>query len=326
MVIQNEEEIDATEDKAKQIGKEIDAEEQDEPEFDIQEEDDERIAKSDDKQETAVERKEREKLSNREKRQLKKRKINEKFSEKDAIIRAQQEQLDHLNRRMAEVDGKLSGINKAEVDKAISDTTAIFAKAEQDSLTAFNEGDGLKHLKALQTMKEADDRFKQLQNLKQNLDRAPQQQQQAAIQPDRIVANKAKEWAEKNTWYSTSGVDTDSTVAKAISGALMTEGYDPKSDDFWEELDDRLSQYMPDKINGHEDDDEEEIVEKPKKRATPPVSGGANRGDLRGKKTITLPTHLVNMYKANGIWDDKVRMKKILADRERIIREQQQGR
>src|SRR6202000_2382730 len=138
-------EIDATEEKAKVIGKEIGVEENDTPDYDIQEEDDERLAK-DRHGESKEEAKEREKLSNRDKRQLRKKKINEKFNEKDAIIRAQQEKLEQFERRFAEVDNRLSGINRAEVDKAINDTAAMFSKAEQDSHAAFNTVAGLKHL------------------------------------------------------------------------------------------------------------------------------------------------------------------------------------
>lgn len=330
MGIENEDEIDATEEKAKAIGKDLGVEDNKNPEddidFDIKEEDDERIGKSREDEAKETRKAEREKLSNREKRQLRKKKVNEKFNEKDAIIRAQQEQLDQLNRRMAEVDGRLSGINKAEVDKAISDTTAIYANAKQESLTAFNEGDGEKHLAAIEKMKAADDRYKQLQTLKQNLDRAPQQQPQTNSGPDRIVVNKAKEWAERNRWYNAGAGDTDSEVAKAISGTLVKEGFDPKSDDFWDELDERLEKYIPEKVNADEDDEEEVVIAKPRKRTSPPVTGSANRGDITGKRTITLPTSYVNTLKANGIWDDKPRLQKVLADRERIIREQQSAR
>lgn len=325
MTNEHEDEIDATEEKAKSIGKEIGVEEEQEPEFEIQEEDDERIAKERDA-ESGHERKEREKLSNREKRQLRKKKVNEKFNAKDEIIRAQQEKLEQFERRLAEVDGRLSGINKAEVDKALNDTASIFAQAERDSLAAFNEGDGMKHLRALQTMKDADDRFKQLRGVKEQLDRAPQHQQ-AAPQSHSIAKYKADEWMHRNMWYNAENGDYDSEIAKAISADLVKDKYDPASNDFWNELDNRLSKYMPDKFADDEDDEEEEApVQKQKKRSTPPVNKASGRSDVTGKKTITLPTSLINMYKANGIWDDKVRMKKILADRERIIREQQSAR
>lgn len=320
-----EEVIDATEEKAKSIGKELGTEDES-PDYEIQEEDDDASIAKERNDESRQARAEREKLSNREKRQLRKKKVNEKFNEKDAIIRAQQEKLEHFERRLSEVDGRLSGINRAEVDKAIYDTNMAFSQAEKTHAEAFNEGDGAKATLAMRAMYDAQRKLEQLGSFKQQLDRTPSQVQTQSNQPDRVVVNKAKEWAEKNAWYNSDGSDTDSEVAKAISGALVKDGYDPKSDDFWEELDDRLMKYMPDKIQASDDDEDEDEAPalKPRKRATPPVSGASNRGDVRGKKTITLPTSYINTLKANGIWDDIPRRNKILADRERIIREQRQ--
>lgn len=327
MTTDNEEiEIDETEQKAKAIGKDLGVEdnvnpEDDTPDYDITEEADERIGKE--RTESKEARQERDKLSNRDKRKMRKDKINQKFNEKDAIIIAQQQRMDAMERRLAEVDGRLSGINKSEVDKAISDTTAVYAKAKRESLEAFNEGDGEKHLAAIEQMKSADDRYKQLINVKNQLDQAPKQQQEQspANQPDRLVKTKAKAWAERNTWYDVNLGDTDSEVAKSISGVLVKEGYDPKGDDFWDELDERLTKYIPEKAIAA-DDDEEEDQPKPRVRKAPPVNGGNPRGNNPAKRSITLPTSYVNTLKANGIWDDKVRLKKVLADRERIIREQ----
>ncbi len=310
-------EVDDTEEKAKAIGKEIGVEEDDTPEYDIQEEDDDKpLAKE------REPKKERVALSNKEKRDLRKKRINEKFSEKDAEIQRLSEENQQMKRWQQEVNGRLSGINKAEVDKAFNDTTAAFAQAEKDHADAFAEGDGVKATKAMRVMYDAQRRIEQLQGVKTQLETQPAQEQHVQ-QPDRAIANKAKEWAKRNSWYDASGKDVDSEIAKAISGVLANEGYDPKSDDFWDELDERLAERLPEKVSV-QDDDEDELEQKPvKKRSSPPVNGGANRGDVKGKKTITLPTSYINMLKNNGIWDDKVRLAKILKDRERVIREAQ---
>lgn len=314
--------IDATEEKAKAIGKELGAVEDDAPDFDIQEvsDDDAPLAKT---KETAEEKTTREEnlSKSQENRRRKKNKVNSIIEGKDSVIREQAERLAAMEARLSHVDNRLSGINKAEIEKAWADNAATLDRAKKDYLDASNEGDGLKSLNALEIMKAADDRAKELQRIYAQLP-VTQQTQTVTTQANqnKKADVKAKEWLERNSWYSAAGTDNESILAQRLSQELINEGHDPKSDDFWEELDNKLDKAG---IGAVEDDEDEVVVVKPKKRTAPPVGGGSNRGDLNGKKTITLPTSYINMLKANGIWDDIPRRNKIIKERERILREQQ---
>lgn len=323
MTTEHEDEIDAVEEKAKAIGKEIGVEEEEIPEFEIEEEDDSDAPVAKETAKAKEERVERDKLTNRDKRQLRKKKINDKFSEKDAIIAAQSSRLEELERRQNASDARWQGVNKAEVDKAINDTAAIYEKAKKDSLEAFNEGDGAKHLLALETMKNADDRYKQLHGMKQNIERAPAANSatNGQAKQDPRVTKKLKEWEARNDWYDPASGDADSAVTQTIAGVLIQEGFDPKSEEYWDELDERITKYMPDKL-GAVDEDEDEIPS-PRKRSAPPVSGGAKRGDVGGKRTIKLPTSYIEKMKreAPEIWNDPKRRAKLLNDRARILKE-----
>ncbi len=306
-------EVDTTAEKAKEIGKELGVEKEEEPDFDIVEEQDERIAK-----EREPKQEEKTRPTNREKRHAKIKRLTSKLDSKDEIIRQQQEQIADLARRQNDVDARLTGINKAEVDKALNDTIAKFTQAEKDHADAFAEGDGTKATKAMREMYDAQRNIEKIQTLKTQIEQRPAQQQEIA-KPDAALVSKAKAWAERNAWYDPSGKDEDSEIAKALSGVLAAEGYDPKTEDFWDELDDRIKERLPGKIA--EDDEEEEPAPKPKRRASPPVGGASsNRGDLNGRKTITVPTDYLNKLKANGITDPE-RIRKIVLDRQRIIRE-----
>ncbi len=318
-----ENEVDETAEKAKALGKEIGVVEEDEPDFEIIEEDDSSLAKNKEAAPADRDKKEREKLSNRDKRLLRKKKINEVISGKDALIQQQAERLAALEARQAEIDGRLSGINKAEIEKSYSDTQAIYAQAERDHDTAFAEGDAAKARQALVAMKEAGDRMNQLRGVYQQLPAqgAAQQQAAPAQNPRKIADDKARAWLQQNSWYSATGTDKDSIVAQRLSQELINDGYDPKSDDFWDELDSKLDQAG---VGAAEEDEaEEEIIEKPKRRSTPPVSGGSARGDLKTKRTITLPTSYIEKMKreAPEIWNDPARRSRLLKERERILRE-----
>lgn len=219
----------------------------------------------------------------------------------------------------------MSGLNRSEVEKSFNNTQAIFNQAQKDSIDAFAEGDGAKHVKALQTMSDAGDIMKELRKTYANLERV-QPQTREAQQPrvDYLVVNKAKAWAQNNSWYDPNGSDDDSAIAKAISGKLANEGYDPKTNDFWDELSERLSKRgIGEQAQNDDDyeDDEEEVIPPKRRTSSPPVNGGSKRGDIKGKKTLILPTSYVNMLKASGIYDDPEKLKRVLANRERILKE-----
>ena len=69
--------------------------------------------------------------------------------------------------------------------------------------------------------------------------------QQAPSQPDR----KAQEWAAKNDWFGNDLAMT--TSAFAFHRQLVEqEGFDPASDDYYQEVDRRLAEAFPHKFNG----------------------------------------------------------------------------
>lgn len=321
-------EKDPVAEKAEAIGKEIGIEKEEVPDYDIQEEGDERIAKEREP-EVKADKKDRPEVSNREKRQARKKKLNEKFNEKDATIQAQADKISQLEKWKNEVDGRLQGINKAEIDKAWNDSVTAFNAAEKDHAAAFTDGDGAKATAAMRVMYEAQKRIDQITALKSQVDKTPPATTPPIAVPqfDNAVMTKKAEWESRNEWFKLGSRDTNSQMATAISQAIANEGFDPSTDDYWDELDDRMQKFIPEKKAKDSDEDdyyqEEAIEEKPKRRYNPPVNGSSTRGDIQGKKRITLPTAYVNMLKANGKWDNEKVRNRILADRERIIKESQ---
>lgn len=328
---EHETEVDETAEKAKAIGKEIGAvaEEKpdDTPDYEIEEEpdagEDVKLGKNrEDK--PAGEKKERKELSNREKRALRKKKINDKFNEKDAEIERLRSENLEIKRRQDETDNRLHGINKAEIEKAHRETVATFTNAEADHAAAFSEGDGAKATLAMRAMYDAQRKIEQLEGIYKQLEKLPPKETKEEPTPrqDPRIVSYAQDWGKKNPWYRKPGNEVDTAVALAVADVLVKEGYDPKSEDYWDELDDRLAERLPEKYAG--DDDEEEEEEKPapkKKRAGPPVGGGSPRGDTAGKKTIKLKTSYIDTLKANGIWDDVPRRNRVVKEYLRIRNE-----
>jgi len=117
----------------------------------------------------------------------------------------------------------------------------------------------------------------------------PQQQQ-----PHQPADPKAEEWASKNTWF---GNDTAMTyTAFDIHKKLVEEeGYDPKSDEYYEEVDSRIRVEFPHKFD--------KIEGQTTERAKPAQNvASANRSARTGrKKTVKLSPSQVAIAKRIGV-------------------------
>jgi len=81
-----------------------------------------------------------------------------------------------------------------------------------------------------------------------------EQAQQQIYQQNQPVENeynepsdKAREWANKNTWFGKDQVAT--SVAFAVHKQLENEGFDTESDEYYSEIDKRVRQELPQRFN-----------------------------------------------------------------------------
>ena len=117
----------------------------------------------------------------------------------------------------------------------------------------------------------------------------PQQQQ-----PTQQADPRAEEWASKNNWF---GNDTAMTyTAFDIHKKLVEEeGFDPKSDEYYEEVDSRIRVEFPHKFDKVEDTTT--------KRAKPAqaVASATRSASTGRKKTVKLSPSQVAIAKRLGV-------------------------
>jgi hypothetical protein len=106
---------------------------------------------------------------------------------------------------------------------------------------------------------------------------------------------------ENNSWYDPNGRDPDSKVALTIDQALAEEGWDPKTGEYWEELENRLQRYLPHRYTGETN---EAPASRPKPRSVITSSGRESASSAGGKNTFTLSPDQVRAMKDAGLWDD----------------------
>ena len=120
-------------------------------------------------------------------------------------------------------------------------------------------------------------------------ERQSQPQQPAPRQPD----PRAEQWASENKWF---GQDEAMTfTALAHHKKLLREGYDPKSDEYYEEIDSYAKDQFPHKFK------ETEEVKEVKEKAPQTVAGASRTSKTSGSKKVKLTPSQVAIAKKLGL-------------------------
>lgn len=166
-----------------------------------------------------------------------------------------QQRATELESRFRETDSARMGEAKNRIDTQVVALKQIIKKARE-------EGD-------MDTETEAQERLTSVQWEKRQLEDAAraydaqrqaalqQSQRQAALQPayqqpvqqpQRQADPKAEEWAERNSWFG-----KDTVMTHAVWGVhkdlIQKEGFDPASDEYYDELDKRMRSIFPGKFD-----------------------------------------------------------------------------
>ena len=126
-------------------------------------------------------------------------------------------------------------------------------------------------------------------NLSQ-MQEAEQQETQAQPQAQQQLDPKAEAWAKENTWF---GEDNVMTMAVfGIHENLINEGFDPSSDEYYTEVNNRLRSVFPNKFANEQTETTE--TQKPQQRV---ASAVRNTQTTSGKRKVKLSPSEVQMAK-----------------------------
>ena len=114
----------------------------------------------------------------------------------------------------------------------------------------------------------------------------PHEQTQPQAQPEAQVDPKAKAWAEDNPWF---GENEEMTMlAMGLDKKLKQEGFDPRSDEYYTEINKRIRKRFPEEF-------EEEKTSSANRVA--PADSTASRSSNKGRRTVKLSPSQVAMAK-----------------------------
>lgn len=118
-----------------------------------------------------------------------------------------------------------------------------------------------------------------------------QQQPQVQIQPD----EKSLRWQAKNQWFGQPGFEEYTSYALGLHQKLVTGGIDPRSDEYFDQIDGRMKSKFPELFGGNED--KPSAVEAPAKKPAAVVAPATRSSGA--KKVQLTPTQLALAKKLN---------------------------
>lgn len=270
-------------------------EEADDHDDDI-EENDERL--SDSRNEEEEERREA-RRNERKRRRESQRFARDKTKEEMQWLIDQNKQ---LQQRLEAVEHHAITAQKGSLDQNYNQALYSVRKAETDLARAIEIGDGAKVPELLRQRDQAMAQAAEINRVKTQFSNQPAPQNSE-------VTERAQRWAAQNTWFNANGNDPDSAAAKAIDAGLVSEGFNPATKKYWNELDRRLSERLPHRFA--DDDDSEYTGTQQSGRRGPPV-GGSREMSAPGSKKVFVSAERIQAMKDAGYWDDPVLRQRML--------------
>jgi hypothetical protein len=218
---------------------------------------------------------------------------------KESALRERQE-LENLAQQLVSENNKLKGnLNKNQevlLEQAKKEIASELENVKRTYKQAYEAGDSdaiVDAQEALTNVKLKADKVHNFAFTPLQEDENPVQQH-ISTQATSAADQKAVSWQQDNTWF---GADDEMTsFALGLHSKLVKQGVDPRSDEYYGQINARMRQVFPDQF---ESDDEytPDVSEKPKRKAN--VVAPATRSTA--PKKIVLSQTQVNIAKRLGV-------------------------
>ena len=265
---------------------------------DSDDDDDERVAAESDDDDS-----EREAIRERRRKE----KVDRKGRRETAIKRDKTEldflrgRNDDLERRISTQEQRAHQQELTGIDAAIAQANKEVNMAERVIAKAVENNNGNDVTKA---MKYRDEAMNKAQQLNYNKQQAAQQTNTAPSVDDRTM-HHAKQFMEDNPWYDSHGRDEDSAIVMAIDQSLSRDGYNPQTEEYWDELTARSARRLPERFD---DDGGSRKPEKSvrKARGGPAVGSGKEHAPSSTRREVYISPERKAALVEAGVWDDPV--------------------
>lgn len=211
--------------------------------------------------------------------------------EQDALQYAQ-----GVKKELEETKARLQNLDQGFVREFSNRVEAEIAQVKNDLSQALSVGDSAAAVEAQEKLaklavsadKAENAQAVQKRRQEQPVQEQPAQQQQAAPRP---ADPKAEEWANRNEWFG-----SDNTMTYAAFGIhrqlVEQEGFDPSSDEYYNELDKRIKTEFPHKFDTNQSQSN---------RPVQTVASASRTANKSGLKKVSLTPSQVAIAKKLGV-------------------------
>jgi hypothetical protein len=222
-------------------------------------------------------------------------KVREAEREKEAALVFAQ----NVQKELQETQKKTYDIDKGYMSESEVRNKMASDLARQNLITAREAGDYHKEEEARQALTKLDLEAERIRVTKSKKEQEYEQfskelennAQQVVQQPRPQPSDKALAWAEKNTWFRSDADMTD--YAQRIHRGLVAEGFDTESDDYYDELTNRVKNKFPESFKDSDQTIRGNTIAQPVASAT--------RSATPGRKSVKLTASQVKIAKKLGV-------------------------
>jgi len=218
-----------------------------------------------------------------------------------ARLKDMEEYADSITKERDKLKDQLSSVGKGYVSEFEGRVTSAVEAAKSNLKKAIEDNDTEAQVTAQEQLAQAKADSVRLANLRASQKReeeAYKANQGQQIQQDQYQPRdyKAEAWAASNTWFNNSKHADMTNAAMEYHTQLLQEGFDPTSDEYYNEIDSYIKEEFPDYFQPTEN-----IVEKtPTKQPTQTVAS-AVRKNKSGRRTVKLTPSQVAIAKKLGV-------------------------
>jgi hypothetical protein len=222
-------------------------------------------------------------------------KVREAEREKEAALVFAQ----NVQKELQDTQKKTYDIDKGYMSESEVRNKMASDLARQNLITAREAGDYHKEEEARQALTKLDLEAERIRVTKSKKEQEYEQfskelennAQQVVQQPRPQPSDKALAWAEKNTWFRSDADMTD--FAQRIHRGLVAEGFDTESDDYYDELTNRVKNKFPESFKDSDQTIRGNTIAQPVASAT--------RSATPGRKSVKLTASQVKIAKKLGV-------------------------
>lgn len=258
--------------------------------------------------------------------QRRKEKQDRKLRRAKAIER-DKVQLDYYERRNEELEKRVVQLEGATVtskveniDQQIAALRTQLQEVKFVHTRAIQAQNGEDASQAMELYNSVQEQIRKAEQTKESHKAQAQQRETQAQQrqntPDPRVAQYANEFVKQNPWFNPRTAGEDTLIVNAIDISLVNEGFNPRTQEYWDELQERVEKRLPQHFD--EDDEPEadaDKTDKTKKKTNGgpklPASGGSGRPTAASGKFFVSADRKRSLMEA-GMWDDPVLRNKML--------------